>query len=217
MDHAGKARLPRRSSCKPSRDERALLRLFAERLERIDPGFGIEAMTLAAPQVEPLADLQLALARNGRVSAAEADLAPLIDRLGNRLGFARLARAEPRESHFPERAVKRTPAAFPAVHSAAGAKPAAAWPEGPLPLRLFLRPEPVTAEAAGEGEPPASFLWRARRHRTCQAEGPARIEPEWWLGESGGARDYWRLEDEAGLRFWLFGQSGSWYLHGLFA
>jgi protein ImuB len=84
-------------------------------------------------------------------------------------------------------------------------------------LRLFPRPEPVTAEAAGEGDPPASFLWRARRHRIRTAEGPARIEPEWWLGESGGPRDYWRLEDEAGLRFWLFGQSGSWYLHGLFA
>ncbi|HEX4572209.1 MAG TPA: DNA polymerase Y family protein [Dongiaceae bacterium] len=219
---------------RPSRDDAALIRLFAEKLERIDPGFGIEAMTLAAPQVEPLADLQLALARGrhgtargtargttwgtargttGGTAGQAADLAPLIDRLGNRLGFARLARAEPRESHFPERAVKRMPAGFPA----AAAKPAAAKPPGALPLRLFPRPEPVTAEAAGEGDPPASFLWRARRHQIRTAEGPARIEPEWWLGESGGPRDYWRLEDEAGLRFWLFGQSGSWYLHGLFA
>ena len=199
---------------RPSRDDAALIRLFAEKLERIDPGFGIEAMTLAAPHVEPLADLQLALARRHNETAGEeADLAPLIDRLGNRLGFARLARAEPRESHFPERAVKRMPAVFPA----AAAKPASAWPAGPLPLRLFPRPEPVTAEASSEGDPPASFLWRARRHRIRTAEGPARIEPEWWLGESGGPRDYWRLEDEAGLRFWLFGQSGSWYLHGLFA
>jgi protein ImuB len=207
---------------RPSRDDPALARLFAEKLERIDPGFGIEAVTLAAPQVEPLADLQLALAR-GRLAAQGAagegtagpgaDLAPLVDRLGNRLGFARLARAEPRESHFPERAVKRMPAAFPA----AAPTPAAAWPAGPLPLRLFPRPEPVTAEAAAEGDPPASFLWRARRHRVRAAEGPARIAPEWWLGESGEPRDYWRLEDEAGVRFWLFGQSGSWYLHGLFA
>jgi protein ImuB len=207
---------------RPSRDDAALIRLFAEKLERIDPGFGIEAMALTAPHVEPLADLQLALARScvgtaggtaERAIGQQADLAPLIDRLGNRLGFARLARAEPRESHFPERAVKRMPAAFPA----GAAKPDSAWPAGPLPLRLFPRPEPVTAEAAGEGDPPASFLWRARRHRIRAAEGPARIEPEWWLGESGGPRDYWRLEDEAGLRFWLFGQSGSWYLHGLFA
>ena len=194
---------------RPSRDDAALARLFAEKLERIDPGFGIEAMVLAAPHVEPLADLQLALARSRGGAGLEADLAPLIDRLGNRLGFARLARAEPRESHFPERAVKRMPAVFPAT----AAKPAAAWPQGSLPLRLLPRPEPVTAE----GHPPSDFIWRARRHRIRSAEGPARIEPEWWHGETGDPRDYWRLEDEAGMRFWLYGQSGSWYLHGLFA
>ena len=194
---------------RPSRDDAALARLFAEKLERIDPGFGIEAMVLAAPHVEPLADLQLALARSRGGAGLEADLAPLIDRLGNRLGFARLARAEPRESHFPERAVKRMPAVFPA----AAVKPAAAWPSGSLPLRLLPRPEPVTAE----GHPPSDFIWRARRHRIRAAEGPARIEPEWWRGETGDPRDYWRLEDEAGMRFWLYGQSGSWYLHGLFA
>ncbi|HYV89804.1 MAG TPA: DNA polymerase Y family protein, partial [Candidatus Polarisedimenticolia bacterium] len=90
---------------KPSRDERALLRLFAERLERIDPGFGIEALTLSAPHVEPLADLQLALKRGEAVESG--DLSPLIDRLGNRLGFDRLSRAVPRESHLPERALQR--------------------------------------------------------------------------------------------------------------
>ncbi len=194
---------------RPSRDDVALLRLFAERLERIDPGFGIEAMTLAAPHVEPLAGLQLALARGKAMAGLEADLAPLIDRLGNRLGFARLARAEARESHFPERAVRRMPAIFPDVP----ARAPAAWPAGPSPLRLLPRPEPVAAT----GHPPAEFLWRARRHRIRGAEGPARVEPEWWRGETGGPRDYWRLEDEAGQRFWIYGQGGGWYLHGLFA
>jgi len=194
---------------RPSRDERALARLFAEKLEKIDPGFGIEAMALAAPHVEPLADLQLVLAPHAAVAGLEPDLAPLIDRLGNRLGFARLARAEPRESHFPERAVKRMPAVFPGP----GPKPAPAWPVMPGPLRLLPRPEPVTAA----GDPPTAFLWRSRRHRIRVAEGPARIEPEWWRGEEGDPRDYWRLEDETGVRFWLYGQKGSWYLHGLFA
>ena len=194
---------------RPSRDDAALARLFAEKLERIDPGFGIEAMTLAASQVEPLANLQLALARSAAMAGLESDLAPLIDRLGNRLGFARLARAEPRESHFPERVVKRTPA----VLSGAASKPAAAWPAMPGPLRLLPRPEPVTSL----GNPPSEFLWRSRRHRIRAAEGPARIEAEWWRGEEGEPRDYWRLEDEAGVRFWLYGQSGNWYLHGLFA
>jgi protein ImuB len=200
---------------RPSRDDAALGRLFAEKLERIDPGFGIEAMTLAAPHVEPLADLQLVLrggpaSGNLNANGQDGDLAPLIDRLGNRLGFARLARAEPRESHFPERAVKRMPAVFP---DGPAKSPGAAWPAGPAPLRLLPRPEPVSAI----GHPPESFLWRARHHHIRAADGPARIEPEWWRGEEGDPRDYWRLEDDAGLRFWLFGQSGSWYLHGLFA
>jgi protein ImuB len=190
---------------RPSRDDGALIRLFAERLECIDPGFGIEAVALAAPHVEPLADLQLALKRGEEAGAAE--LAPLIDRLGNRLGFDRLARAIPRESHLPERALQRLGALVSPPH------PPARWPVRPGPLRLLTRPERV--EAAGD--PPLEFLWQARRHRIRRAEGPARIAPEWWRGETGGPRDYWRLEDEEGGRFWLYGQAGGWYLHGLFA
>jgi len=190
---------------RPTRDDGALIRLFAERLERIDPGFGIEAVALAAPHVEPLADLQLALKRGEAASAAE--LAPLIDRLGNRLGFDRLARAVPRESHLPERALQRQSALTPPP------SPPARWPARPGPLRLLARPERVQAA----GDPPQEFLWQARRHRIRRADGPARIAPEWWRGETGGARDYWRLEDEEGGRFWLYGQSGGWYLHGLFA
>ncbi len=190
---------------RPSRDDGALIRLFAERLERIDPGFGIEAVALAAPHVEPLADLQLALKRGEESGAAE--LAPLIDRLGNRLGFERLARAIPRESYLPERALQRLGAL------ASPPSPPARWPLHPGPLRLLARPERV--ETAGD--PPQEFLWQARRHRIRRAEGPARVAPEWWRGEKSGARDYWRLEDEEGGRFWLYGQAGGWYLHGLFA
>ncbi len=190
---------------RPTRDDGALIRLFAERLERIDPGFGIEAVALAAPHVEPLADLQLALKRGEAASAAE--LAPLIDRLGNRLGFDRLARAVPRESHLPERALQRQSALM------TPPSPPARWSARPGPLRLLARPERVQAA----GDPPQEFLWQARRHRIRRADGPARIAPEWWRGETGGARDYWRLEDEEGGRFWLYGQSGGWYLHGLFA
>jgi protein ImuB len=190
---------------RPTRDDASLIRLFAERLERIDPGFGIEAVALAAPHVEPLADLQLALKRGDETGAAE--LAPLVDRLGNRLGFARLARAAPFESHLPERALQRLSVL------ASPPAPARRWPSRPSPLRLLPKPEPV--EAAGD--PPREFRWQARRHLIRRAEGPARIAPEWWRGERGRARDYWRLEDEEGGRFWLYGEGGGWYLHGLFA
>ncbi len=192
---------------KPSREERALLRLFAERLERIDPGFGIEALTLAAPHVEPLADLQLALKR-GEEAGADS-LAPLIDRLGNRLGFHRLARATPRESYLPERALQR----LSALASPPRASAISRWPDRKSPMRLLVRPEPVQAT----GLPPKAFIWRGRRRLIRRADGPARISCEWWRGERSEPRDYWRLEDEEGERFWLYGQGGGWYLHGLFA
>jgi protein ImuB len=200
---------------KPSRDERALLRLFAERLERIDPGFGIEALSLAAPHVEPLAALQLALKRGEEAGAG--DLAPLIDRLGNRLGFDRLARAVPRESYLPERALRRLGALASPPREAALSR----WPDRKSPLRLLPRPEPVQVPASSlsmpANSPPEEFFWRGRRRRIHHADGPARISCEWWRGERGEPRDYWRLEDEEGGRFWLYGQGGGWYLHGLFA
>jgi len=203
---------------KPSRDERALLRLFAERLERIDPGFGIEALTLSAPHVEPLADLQLALKRGETLESSDLAtlIAPLIDRLGNRLGFDRLARAVPRESHLPERALQRLAALASPPRSPALSR----WPDRKSPLRLLARPEPVQASAPtgpSDGLPPEEFFWRGRRRRIRRADGPARVASEWWRGEKSAPRDYWRLEDEEGGRFWLYGQAGGWYLHGLFA
>ena len=75
--------------------------------------------------------------------------------------------------------------------------------------------------------PPASFFWRRVRHRVRHADGPERIAGEWWRtpGEVRGLRDYFRVEDEAGGRFWLFRRGDgidpetgdmSWFIHGLF-
>lgn len=215
---------------RPTRDPAALRRLLLERLEGFDPGFGIEAMALATPETEALPPRQPALA--GRVtddSSDDAGLAPLIDRLGNRLGFDRILRFVPRESHLPERAVAPAPALAP--------KAAAAWRTAPRadlprPVRLLARPEPVEAMALLPDHPPALFRWRARLHRVARAAGPERIAPEWWrrLGESAEpldgagkdrARDYFQVEDAEGRRFWLYregaGGTGRWYLHGLFA
>ena len=221
---------------RPSRDPAALGRLFAEHLERIDPGFGVEVMVLAAPLSEKLSALQIALARLPPRPAAVAplpatgddDLAPLLDRLGNRLGFAALGRPAPRLSHRPELAVALAPplapgSAWPAAARPAAAWPAAAWPAtAPRPLRLLPRPEPVAADPAGPGTPPAWFDWQGRRRRVARAEGPERIAAEWWrpaAADGSGERDYYRLEDSDGRRFWLYRETGAarWYLHGLFA
>lgn len=204
---------------RPNREPQALERLFAERLAKIDPGFGIEAMALAAPQVEPLTALQMVLARATPALRQRQDLslAALIDTLGNRLGFDSLQSLAPRESHIPERAVA-------AVAPLADRKQTN-WPAlPPRPLRLFTRPEPIEAIALLPDHPPVMFRWHAQLHRVRHAEGPERIEPEWWRqsDEATQPRDYFRVEDDSGRRFWLYraGQppdGGKWYLHGLFS
>lgn len=199
---------------RPNREPQALERLFAEHIGRIDPGFGIDAMALAATEVEPLTALQIVLAE--QAADAQANLTPLIDRLGNRLGFVNLRQLTPRQSHIPERAVA-------AVAPLATAR-SEGWPSLPQrPLRLFARPEPIEAIALLPDHPPVMFRWHARLHHVRHAEGPERIEPEWWRPEDAvaDARDYFRVEDESGRRFWLYRagqppQGGRWYLHGVF-
>jgi protein ImuB len=97
------------------------------------------------------------------------------------------------------------------------------------PLFLLDPPELVEVLAEVPDGPPHRFRWRRRQHRIALAEGPERIAPEWWRSrsgrlDSGHTRDYWRVEDEGGRRFWLFraGFYGAaapprWYMHGLFA
>ncbi len=83
---------------------------FKERLDTVDPGLGVEDMILAAFAVEPLPPEQIGFPHRrpspaggeGRAGADEAasDVAPLLDRLGNRLGLAALSRLEAaREPH----------------------------------------------------------------------------------------------------------------------
>lgn len=198
------------------RDPAAIRRLFLPRLERIDPGFGIEVVTLLAEDVEAIRPRQRRL--DGEATIAPEDgLAPFVDRLTNRWGAAAVWRAEPRPSHLPERSVIRRPPLAPATAGLG-------WnPETPRPLRLLRRPEAIEVIAPIPDDPPVFFRWRGLPHRVRRAEGPERLEREWWRDQGGRARDYYRVEDEAGGRFWLF-RSGlfgldeqpSWWLHGLF-
>lgn len=59
--------------------------------------------------------------------------------------------------------------------------------------------------------------------RIIKADGPERIEREWWLNE-GKHRDYYYVEDEKGQRYWLFRLghyhskiAAQWFIHGFFA
>lgn len=197
------------------RDPAHLMKLFREKLNQAEPGFGIEQMSLEATATDRVRPGQIDLAAAG---AGDAPLDPLIDRLRNRLGGNGVYRIEAVESHIPERAVT--------VRPATGAPGRDDWiAEQPRPVRLLAAPEPIDADLSAPGQPPASFTWRRQSHRVRHAEGPERIGPEWWRRGSGRRfRDYYRLEDEDGRRFWVF-RDGTyetdhltgWYMHGLFA
>jgi protein ImuB len=211
----------------PGRDPGRLAKLFAPRLETVDPGFGIEVVTLTAEGVEPISGRQARL-DHAREASVEEGLAPLVDRLVNRLGENRVWRAAPVESHVPELAVGRAgPLGSPAWADPDG-RP---WnPATPRPSRLFRQPEPLEGVMAlTPDDPPSQFRWRGQLHRVHRAEGPERIGAEWWKDAIEDVRvdrlrDYYRVEDEAGARFWLFraGLYGDpqvppkWWLHGLF-
>ncbi|MGH7000272.1 MAG: Y-family DNA polymerase, partial [Stellaceae bacterium] len=199
---------------RPSRDPAHLARLFAEKLSLLDPGEGMDGMVLSPTGLEKLAPEQTALTRDG---AQPGDLAALLDRLANRLGATNVSALVPIESHRPERAQRRV-----APNTAARNL---RWPDGTRrPLRLFANPETIEAEAASPEEAPLHFTWRHVRHCVHHAEGPERIAAEWWRDATPATRetrDYYRVENEDGERFWLYrqdtGEASRWYLHGLFA
>jgi protein ImuB len=205
-------------TARPSREPRHLLRLFDERLGTVDPGLGIEDMMLAASLAEPQGPAQLALVARG---ATEGDALPaLIDRLAARLGSHAVRRPLLVASHWPERAVRLVPPLDPAAN--------ASHPDRPRPVRFLQEPEPIEAVAPVPDDPPLLFRWRKIMHRVRRAEGPERIEGEWWRSDAGirasELRDYYRVEDEDGRRFWLYraglyraDRPARWYLHGVFA
>ncbi len=212
----GSVQAIRVGTARPVRDARHLGRMLDERLERVDPGPGVEAMRLVVAVAEPLGFVQAA---SSLVARSTPDIAPLVDRLANRLGEAAVYRIAPVESDVPERSVRRV-GALAAV--------AGGWPADlPRPVRLLDPPQPVEAMALLPDHPPIAFTWRRVRHRVRHADGPERIAGEWWKRDREwfSVRDYFRVEDEDGRRFWLFRRgNGSdaetgdmrWFLHGFF-
>ena len=175
---------------RPCRDARQLERLFApEKLERVDLGFGIERAVLEATEVEPLLPEPLAWRAMGAGDLDQArDLAPLVDRLSNRLGPGAVRQLAPRASHLPERAQARVPALSPGSRCrlpfpSAGAAPA-------RPLRLLARPEPIEAVAPLPDEPPVLFRWRRAVHKVGRCAGRSACRPSGGAaGCRSGARD----------------------------
>jgi protein ImuB len=210
-------------------------RLFRERLEALsdplDPGFGFDLIRLTASRTEIVVQQQRDL--DAHVYDQD-ELSALIDRIAARIGGKRVVVHLPQDTHIPERAVLAAPAQHHLVAAAQAVWPARAVGEPPLrPLRLFERPEQINVIAQVPDGPPARFVWRRATHAVIRAEGPERVAMEWWrAGSVTLTRDYFRVEDEEGLRFWLYRdglydreieqQEGkpvqpNWFMHGLFA
>jgi len=225
----------------PLRAPGRVLDLFREKFaglgEEIDAGFGFDMARLAVLASAPANPAQIDLAGD---ADAEADLDGLIDRIGARLGPEHVARIRPHDSHIPESAETLT-IDRPSPEQGGGTTRSVVGgvkPDGqtstpyveaenadPIdrPLRLFAKPEPVEAVAEVPDGPPVRFRWRRALYRVAHAEGPERIASEWWRDDDL-TRDYFRVEDLAGHRFWLFREglygrelvAPRWYLHGVF-
>ena len=114
-------------------------------------------------------------------------------------GVKRVYRTVPVASELPERSVRTIPALAPSGDLR--------WPDDlPRPSSILTPPEPVRVVALLPDHPPALFIWRGLRRRVVHADGPERVLGEWWRcdAELSSVRDYFRVEDEAGERFWLF-------------
>ncbi|MEQ8654941.1 MAG: DNA polymerase Y family protein [Kiloniellales bacterium] len=215
---------------RPSRDPAHLSRLAAPQRDLLDPGYGLEVLTLSAPFCEPLQASQVTASGMQDTSsardstAAVADLAALVDRLQSRLGPGSVARPRARARHRPERAVAHaTPFAQerrrrPAL---AGQAEPESWPDEqpPRPLLLLPRPEPISVMALLPDHPPRRVEWRRERLEIARAEGPERLESAWWdpAEAQEPARDYYRLETGDGRRLWVYRAAQDWFLQGMFA
>jgi protein ImuB len=202
---------------RPIRDAKRLTRLLCDKIEMIDPGFGIEILRLAATSVEPFATSQMI---SSLIEETAPDVTGLVDILANRLGSRSLYRMAPAQSDVPERSFVRVSPTAPASEDR--------WPaHWPRPSRLLATPEPIQTVALLPDHPPVSFTWRGIRRRVKRADGPERVFGEWWKRdvEMVAVRDYFQVEDEGGERHWIFragdgedAATGShkWYLHGIF-
>ncbi|HZO55983.1 MAG TPA: DNA polymerase Y family protein [Bryobacteraceae bacterium] len=198
---------------KPTRSLPHLMRLFHDRLDTLRSGFGFEAFILSVLDTEAVHPTQFSLLQVNPVEN-EASFDALVDRLGMKLGFHEVNRIQVCESYLPEHAVEFRPATISAVASAE-------WPDYRVrPIRMIDPPMSIHVSILIPGGSPVQLLIGRQKHRIIRSEGPERLHAEWWRDHNSrwDTRDYYRIEDDKGFRFWIFrDRSEHWFLHGHFA
>lgn len=196
-----------------SRNTKHLFLLFEHKIAILEPALGFELFVLEAPKVEPVTQEQSALWN--AASQNNRKVAELLDRVTVKIGSGAVSRYLPEEHHWPERSVKQAAPLW--------EKPVAQWRSDlPRPIHLLPRPEIIEVTAILPDYPPMLFRYKGTVYNVAKADGPERIEQEWWLSD-GLYRDYYSVEDKSGARYWLFrsgpydGDQPQWFLHGFFA
>ncbi len=224
---------------------------IASLADPLDPGFGYDRLLLHIPLAEPLAATQAAL---DGAEKANGRLAELVDRLSTRLGPGSIRRLVPNDSHIPEQAQLALPAIHcPAPMRwptpRAGEPPLrplflfdppqpvevlAEVPDGPPhrfrwkrtlhEVRLYEGPERIAGEWWRLPKSPSRLREGLGEglSKVAPVSGPPPTPPASGRGEL--TRDYYRVEDVRGRRYWIFRHGlyeekaqPTWYLHGLFA
>lgn len=195
-----------------SRNAAHLFKLFELKIPEIEPALGIELFTLEATLVEEVNETQEALWSTA--NRDQAAISELVDNISGKLGVQAIHRYLPQEHHWPESSVKEV--------SSLEEEPETEWrTDCPRPIHLLPEPVPIEVMVVLPDYPPMHFRYKNEVLRIVRADGPERIEQEWWL-QSGPPRDYYRVEDESGARYWLFrlglygDRKPQWFLHGFF-
>jgi protein ImuB len=199
---------------RPSHHVSHLFKLFELKLSSIEPALGIELFTLEASNVEDhLSQQEKMWESNGGLS--DMRVSELLDRLAVKIGKQSINRYLADEHYWPERSLRQAKSLL--------EEPTSEWrSDKPRPLQLLKNPEEIEVTAPIPDYPPMLFRYKEKVHKIVHADGPERIEQEWWL-QQGQHRDYYYVEDENGSRYWLFrlghyhDESYQWYIHGFFA
>lgn len=198
---------------RPSYHVEHLLKLFQLKLSTIEPALGIELFILEAPVVDEYYPQQEPMWKDAS-GLENIHLTELIDRFANKMSADSIHRYLPDEHYWPERSFKAATSLID--------KPATNWRNKSRPLQLLKIPERIEVTAPIPDYPPILFRYKGKVITIAKADGPERIEQEWWL-QQGEHRDYYRVEDEAGNRYWLFRLGHYhekiflWFIHGFFA
>jgi protein ImuB len=200
---------------RPSSNPVHLFKLFENKIDTIEPALGIELFILEAPQVEDTVIVQDQLWQD-KAGLANTELAELLDRIEGKIGPGQIHRFVPAEHYWPERSF--------VLASSIDEKLPAEWKlDRPRPLQVLSKPELIEVTAPIPDYPPMLFRYKGKLHKIAKADGPERIEQEWWL-QQGQHRDYYSVEDEEGQRYWLFrlghydaAKTYQWFMHGFFA